>query len=71
MRVFKRTTSKRSYIAEQFDERNFVVKVDDPFGVAIGTYPVDLFEESLDWHEVDQEYNDNLKGLFQSLNPNK
>lgn len=67
MKVFKTTTSKRSYIAEQIDPANCIVRVDDALATAIGTFPLDLFEESEDWQE-DLDHS-SLHELFQSFNP--
>lgn len=66
-RIFKTKTDKRSYLAEQIDDTNCVLRLDDEFKTSIGYIPLDLVEDSLEWQE-DAE-NNRLLELFEAMNP--
>lgn len=66
-RIFKTKTDKRSYLAEQIDDTNCVLRLDDEFKTSIGYIPLDLVEDSLEWQE--DAKNNRLLELFEAMNP--
>lgn len=72
MKKYRLVTSGCSYIAEQLDENNYVLRLEDEFSESIGTIPADIIESSIEWiRDEDIVSRDSLAEVFALLNPNK
>ena len=70
MKKYRLQTSQCDYIAEQLDENNYVLRLDEDLTTSIGYIPADIIEESTEWVEVDSYVTNSLHQIFASLNPN-
>lgn len=70
MKKYRLVTSGCSYIAEQLDENNYVLRLSDDLSSSIGYIPADIIEESEEWVEDLDFTTQALHDVFSLLNPN-
>lgn len=71
MKTYKLNTGNRTYIAEQLDDFNYILRLEDEFSESIGTIPADIIESSIEWiRDEDTVSRDSLAEVFALLNPN-